>query len=160
MTAQRQENNTAETENNQQEKINQWNQSELVKIQKFCFSKGIQIAEFKRERCLSIPPVIGIWYIKSKKQNEDFWIISGEFPTDVAPVNVAKDERDVIRYFSMSWHLKAARIEEALAEGKQIGDRETQQKFVKELIEKAEQLSLIHRDEKLWANSGLNISNK
>ncbi|WP_444994002.1 DUF4826 family protein [Aliikangiella sp. IMCC44359] len=140
-----------------QEKFNQWSQKELVKIQKFCFSKGIQIKDFKKEKCLSMPPLVGIWYIISKTKGEDYWVISGELPTDIAPVKVAKDERDVTRYFSMSWHLKAARIEEAIAEGKQMGDKETQEKVVKELIEKAEALSQIHRDENLWKNSGLSI---
>ena len=134
-----------------------WEQEEIVKVQKFCFSNGVEFKNFRQDRCLCIPPAIGIWCITSKTK-EDYWLISGEFPTDIAPMSVAKDARDVIRYFSMSWHLKAARMEESLAEGKvEMGDKETQQKAIAELINKANALASIREDEKLWAETGLNI---
>lgn len=147
----------SETEDKAQE-LKKWGQLEVVKVQKHCLSNGIQFKGFKKEKCLNIPPIIAIWYVLSDKKGEDFWVISGEFPTDVAPVSVAKDPRDATRYFSMSWQLKAARMEDALAEGKiQLGDKDTQQKVVEDLVKKAEILGDIHRDEKLWKGSGLEI---
>ncbi len=139
-------------------KYQEWNQEQLVKIQKFCFTKGVQIKGFQQKRCMALPPILGIFYVNSTEKGDDYWLISGEVPTDIAPAKVAKDARDLLRYFSMSWHLKAARIEEAIAEGKQLGDKETQEKVVKELIQKAEGLSQLHQDESLWKNTGLTIS--
>lgn len=138
--------------------VKKWGQEQAIKVQKHCLSNGIQIKGFKTDKCMSIPPTIAIWYAVSPKQGEDYWAVSGEFPTDVAPASVAKDQRDALRYFSMSWQLKAARMEDALAEGKvQFGDEETQRKIIKDLVEKAENLWALHREERLWANTGLKI---
>ncbi|TQV77163.1 DUF4826 family protein [Aliikangiella marina] len=135
-----------------------WGQEEVVKIQKFCFSNGIEFKSFKQDRCLCIPPVIGIWYVTSKTK-EDYWVVSGEMPTDLAPASVAANAREALRYFSMSWHLKAAKMEDSLAEGKvQLGDKETQQKAIAELITKANTLATLHQDDKLWAESELKIA--
>jgi len=150
---------TPMTPQERQEKANKWGQEQVVKIQKFCFSSGIEFKGFKQEKCVNLPPVIAIWYIQSKTKNEDYWAISGEFPTDIAPVKVAKDARDATRYFALSWQLKAARMEDSLAEGKvQLGDKETQQKAIAELIQKAEMLADIHRDEQFWVNTNLKIA--
>ncbi|TQV84404.1 DUF4826 family protein [Aliikangiella coralliicola] len=140
-------------------KIKRWNQEEFVKIQKFCQSQGVQIKGLKQNMCQCLPPVIGVWYIQSATKGEDYWVISGDFPTDLANASVAKNAREALRYFSMSWQIKAANLEDALAEGKiQLNDKETQQKFAKDLVEKAEKLYVISHDEKLWAQVGLKLS--
>lgn len=138
--------------------IKQWGQEEVVKVQKFCLSKGIDIKSFQRDRCLSIPPAIGIWYLSSKTK-EDFWIVSGDLPTDFAPGSVAANPREAIRYFAMSWQLKAARMEDSLAEGKIVlADKETQEKAIQELITKANALMGLQQDDKLWLDSERKIA--
>ena len=156
MMTQANDQGTPELTQDIQEKIKKWSQEEFVKMQKFCLSKGIKFQGFKLDKSRCIPPSIGIWYINSDVKGEDFWAIGGQFPTDIAPANVAKDAREVTRHFALSWQLKAARMEDSIAEGKvQLGDKATQEKFIKELIEKAELLYKIHGDENLWAKQEL-----
>ncbi len=136
-----------------------WSQTEYVKISKYCNSKGYQVGSLDMTKCQSLPPVLGLWYVKTTDKKVDLWAISGEFPTDIASSDVAKNAREAIRYFSMTWHLQAAKLEDGLAEGKiTLSDKETQTKFAQELTNRAEYLYEIHASDKLWENSGLSSS--
>jgi hypothetical protein len=140
----------------QQQKAKQWNQEQFVKVQKYAMSQGVQVKAVKQELTRCLPPLIGIWYLNSSTKGDDYWVISGEFPTDLTKSTSAKNAREVIRHFSMQWQLKAANLEAGLAEGKvQLEDKETQQKFIDELVSKAEFLYQIYSDNKLWQGSGL-----
>jgi len=139
-----------------EEKIKLWHQEEFVKVQKFCLSKGIQVKGIDQNHTKCLPPVVGAWYVNGTNKGENYWVVSGDLPTDVASAEVAPNAREVLKYFSMNWQLKAANIEDAIAEGKITGEnKETQSKFVEELVNKAEGLYHLHSDEKLWASSGL-----
>lgn len=141
-----------------EEKTRTWNQEEFVKIQKFCQSKGVQIKGLVQSRCQCLPPFMGVWYVVSTTKGEDYWVISGEFPTDLAPQSIAKNAREAIRYFSMNWQLKVAKLEDAMAEGKvPKSNIDTQKKIIQELNKKAEMLYQIMSDEKLWQQSGLTV---
>ena len=132
-----------------------WAQEQLVKIQKQCFANGIEFNKFKADKCLSLPPAIGIWAFTDNKKNE-YWAITGQLPVDIAPASVAANQREVARYFSMSWQLKAARMEESLAEGKMLmGDAETQKAAIDELIQKANALYDIYEKDDLWRSAKL-----
>lgn len=139
-----------------QEQIKRWHQEEFVKVQKFCVSKGVQAKSIDQTKTKCLPPIVGAWYVNTANKGEDFWVLTGDLPTDLAPAKVAPDAREALRYFSMNWQLKAANIEDAIAEGKITGEnKETQIKFIQELVSKAEGLYQLHGDEKLWANAGL-----
>ncbi|WP_196138053.1 DUF4826 family protein [Aliikangiella sp. G2MR2-5] len=142
-----------------EEQIKRWNQEEFVKVQKFCVSKGVQPKKIEQSRTQCLPPVLGVWYVNSTTKGEDYWVLSGQLPTDLAPAKVANHAREALRYFSMNWQLKAANIEDAIAEGKFTGEnKNTQEAFAKELVSKAEALYQIYSDEKLWAQTGLKAS--
>ncbi|PCI68729.1 MAG: hypothetical protein COA86_05615 [Kangiella sp.] len=133
-----------------------WSQKEYVKISKFCNSKGHQVTGVDQSRCQSLPPVLGLWFVKTRDKKVDLWCIAGEFPTDLANSKVAENAREALRYFSMSWQLQSAKLEEGLAEGKiSLQDKETQEKFIKELTTRAESLYELYSNDKIWKNSGL-----
>ncbi len=135
-----------------------WAREQYVAISKFCGTKGYQVTGLDQTKCQSLPPVLGIWYVKTDDKKIDLWVISGDFPTDIANSGVAEDARDAIRYFSMAWHIQAAKLEDGVAEGKiELQDEETQRKFAEELTKRAESLYEIYNSEKLWANTGLTI---
>jgi len=133
-----------------------WSQKEYVKINKFCNSKGHQVAGIVQSRCQSLPPVLGLWYVKTQDKKVDLWCVAGEFPTDLASSKVAENAREALRYFSMSWQLQSAKLEDGLAEGKvTLQDKETQEKFIKELTTRAESLYDLYSNDKLWKAAGL-----
>jgi hypothetical protein len=154
-----QEENIANLSNEEKEaRIKEWNQEEFVKIQKYCVTQGVQPKRIKQSKCQLLAPVLGIWYMESATKGEDYWIISGDLPTDLSPANVAKNAREALRHFSMNWQLKSANLEAELANGKQqLKDRETQVAYIKELVSKAESIYAIANDDKLWEATGLKI---
>ncbi len=137
-------------------KFKQWAQSEYVKISKFCSSKGYKVTNINQKKCRYMPPVLAVWYVKTVDSLTDLWVVSGDFPTDMVVAKVAKNAREVLAHFSLSWQLQAAKLEDSIAEGKiELSDRETQAKFVKELIARAENLYEIHNNDTLWEQAGL-----
>ena len=135
-----------------------WSQTEYVKISKFCTSKGYRVSRVVQSKCQSLPPMLAVWYVKTDEKDTDLWVISGEFPTDIASSKIAKNAREALRYFSMSWHIQAAKLEDGVAEGKfELGDEETQTKFAKELTARAEGLYELYSSDKLWEASGLTL---
>jgi len=139
-----------------EKQFNEWSRNEYVKIQKFCASKGYQVNKLEQPKSQLLPPALGIWYVKTTEKNVDLWVISGDFPTDLVSADVAKNAREVLRHFSMAWHIQAARLEDGVAEGKiELQDKETQEKFAAQLTARAESLYEMFNSDKLWANSGL-----
>ena len=110
----------------------------------------------EKSRCQSLPPLLGLWYVKTQDKKVDLWCIAGEFPTDIASSKVAENAREAIRYFSLSWQLQSAKLEDGLAEGKiSLQDQETQEKFIKELTTRAESLYELYSNDNLWKSTGL-----
>jgi len=139
-------------------KFKEWNQKEFVKIQKYCVTQGVQPKRIKQSKCQLLAPVLGIWYMESTTKGEDYWVISGDLPTDLSLASVAQNAREALRHFSMNWQLKSANLEAELASGKQqLKDRETQEKYIKELSVKAESIYAIAHDDKLWEATGLKM---
>ena len=137
-------------------KFKEWAQSEYVKISKFCSSKGYKVTSINQKKCRYMPPMVAVWYVKTDDSLVDLWVISGDFPTDMTIAKVAKDAREVLRHFSLAWQLQAAKLEDSMAEGKiALNDKETQTKFVKELIARAESLYEFHNNDTLWEQAGL-----
>jgi hypothetical protein len=155
-----QEENLKSLTNEEKEaKIKDWNQNEFVKIQKYCVTQGVEPKRIIQSKCQVIAPVLGIWYVESTTKGEDYWVISGELPTDISPAKIAKNAREALRHFSMNWQLKAANLENALTQGQQPNvDKETQEKYINELSVKAETIYQIAQDDKLWASVGLKMS--
>jgi len=146
------------TKEAEEAQFKKWSQTEYVKISKFCGSKGYRLDKIIQSKCQSLPPVLSVWYVKTNEKDVDLWVISGEFPTDIASSKVAKNAREALRYFSMSWHIQSAKLEDGVAEGKiELGDQKTQTKFAKELTASAENLYELYNSDKLWEASGLTL---
>jgi uncharacterized protein DUF4826 len=138
--------------------FNEWAQKEFVRISKFCATKGYNITGIEQPRCQLLPPLIGLWYAKTSEKNVDLWVISGDFPTDMAKSDIAKNAREAMRHFSMSWHIQAARLEDGIAEGRiELQDEETQSKFAADLTSRAESLYDIFNSDELWKNTNLTV---
>ena len=150
---------TTMTNEDAEKQFKEWSQKEYVKISKYCASKGYQVKGLDQTKCQSLPPSLGIWYVKTTDKKIDLWVVSGDFPTDIIHSDVAKDAREVLRYFSMAWHIQAAKLEDGVAEGKiDLQDEETQTKFAKELTSRAESLYELFSSDKLWESSGLKVN--
>ena len=74
--------------------------------------------------------------------------MSGDLPSDMVDVNVAKTAREAVRHFSMTWQLKA----ENLIRSGATRD-ETQAKYANLLISRAQSLYQMQSDDKLWGEA-------
>lgn len=139
-----------------EKKFKEWSQGEYVKINKFCQSKGYQVRGIDQSKCQTLPPALGVWYVHTTEKGLDLWVIAGEFPTDIAKSDIAKNAREVLRHFSMSWHMQAASIENRLSSGQvPESEKDTQSKFAADLTKRAEDLYELFAADQLWANTGL-----
>jgi hypothetical protein len=139
-----------------EKKFKEWSQSEYVKVSKFCGSKGYQVKSIDQTKCQALPPVLGVWYVTTTEKNVDLWAISGDFPTDIVGAKAAKNARDVLRYFSMTWHVQAVKLEEGVTKGQiAIQDDDTQTKLAAQLTTRAESLYDLYNNDELWKATGL-----
>ncbi|MCF2858151.1 DUF4826 family protein [Pseudoalteromonas sp. SMS1] len=142
------ENNHVEqalTEEQKQQRFALWQREHLQAAQKFLAEKGIITTKVVEKDCRLLAPVIAIWKFKDPK-GKAYWAISGQMPTDAADESAASNPRDVLRYFSFQWQLKADGI---VASG--VKDK-TQLDFANLLVNRAHALYDLYENDQVWAN--------
>ena len=85
-----------------------------------------------------------MWEIKAKEQKV-YWEISGDMLTYVALGVNDTDARDVLRYFSLQWQLKAENLE-----ANNTQQDACQAEFVQLLRSRADSLYAFYENETLW----------
>jgi hypothetical protein len=138
------------------ERLNEWSQKAYVKISQYCQTKNHFVTGVYSSRCQSLAPVLSVFCLKTQKKSVDLWGITGEFATDIAHYHVAKNARDVLRYFSMAWQLESAKLEANLERNTPLfSSKSVQEKYIQQLTAQAEGLYAIYNNDALWKNSGL-----
>ncbi|KZX01939.1 hypothetical protein JL49_02985 [Pseudoalteromonas luteoviolacea] len=131
------------TEEQKQQRLVQWQRQHLQNAQKFLAEKGIITTKVVEKECRFLPPAIAIWKFKDQK-GKGYWAISGQMPTDATEESAATNPRDVLRYFSFQWQIKADGI---MASG--VQDK-TQLDFANLLVNRAHALYDLYESDKLW----------
>ena len=121
----------------------EWVQSQFRKANEYLASKGIIPDQVVVQESRYLAPVLAIWKIKSQDRKE-YWVLSGDLPTDHMAVSVAASAKEAIRSFSLNWQLKAQQI---LDSGR--ADK-TQQDFANLLISRAHDLYDLFGQDELW----------
>ncbi|KZN43060.1 DUF4826 family protein [Pseudoalteromonas luteoviolacea] len=140
------ENNNVEqtlTEEQKQERFVLWQRENLQAAQKFLAEKGIITTKVVEKDCRFLPPAIAIWKFKDQK-GKGYWAVSGQVPTDAAEESAASNPRDVLRYFSFQWQMKADGIVSSGVKEK------TQLDFANLLVNRAHGLYDLYESDKLW----------
>lgn len=120
-----------------------WVREQFQKSNKFLAEHGVIFDSVATEESRYLMPYVAIWKIKAI-DGKKYWVISGDLPTDFTLETNAKDVREVLRYFSMHWQLKA---ENLLHAG---GTDESQKAFAELLIKRAESLFSMQSASELW----------
>lgn len=136
------DNNKALTE----QEIAAWSREAYQKANSFLAQKGIISETVSTEQSRYLAPLLAVWKIKSN-QGKWFWVITGDLPSDMLTVDVAKTARDAIRSFSFKWQVDSENIR------KQPGQIKTQLDFANMLQSRAESLYDIFDQEDLWQQS-------
>ena len=98
------------TEPLNEQQMTAWVQAQFQKANQFLAQEGILFDSVITEQSRYLAPYLAVWKIKAMDQKV-YWVISGDLPTDVALAVNATDARDVLRYFSLQWQLKAENLE-------------------------------------------------
>ncbi len=146
------EDNSALSREEVEKKHKEWMQQEYTKTIQYCNRLGFQVDRVMQTESQCLPPIIGIWRVRLKEESARYiWVISGQVATDHIHADNAKSPREVLRHFSLSWQLKAERLQQGIETGKlELKDAETQKKFAATLIQNADNLYGLYENDKLW----------
>ncbi len=89
---------------------------------------------------------MAIWKIRAQDRKE-YWVISGDLPTDHMALSAAKDAREAVRAFSLHWQLKAEQIMNSGAID------QTKVDFANLLVNRAHGLYDLFNKDELWKSS-------
>ncbi len=121
----------------------EWVRSQFQKANEYLASKGILPDQVVTKESRYLIPLMALWRIKSQDRKE-YWVLTGDLPSDHMALSVATDAKDAIRAFSLHWQLKAQQILDAQPTDK------TQQDFANLLIHRAHGLYDLYNNETLW----------
>ena len=138
-----------------QKRSQQWAQAEYARAHSHLSGMGVLNGKITQSESRVLPPLVALWRCSGKLDGKELelWVITGqEIPTDHLAVNVAKDARDAMRHFSMSWHLKAARLEQEAKDQASASSEsgELRQNYIKSLTASAERLAQLVETPALW----------
>ncbi|NHH89584.1 DUF4826 family protein [Pseudoalteromonas sp. MB47] len=122
-----------------------WQRECFENAQKHLAEKGVIPQTVVEKESRFIAPLVAIW--KFKAQNgKSYWVITGRLPTDHAEASAANNAREVLRYFSMQWQMKADQLMQSGAVDKTKAD------FANLLINRAHGLYELFEKEEMWQN--------
>jgi hypothetical protein len=125
------------------EQRSEWVREQFRKANKHLAENGVLFESVVTEESRYLAPYVAIWKIKSR-DNKFFWVIAGDLPSDFVLYENAGTAREVIKHFSMSWQMKAQTI-------LNMPDADqTQLDFANLLIERADGLYDIQKEDGLW----------
>ena len=128
----------------QEQELQAWVREQFQKANKYLAEKGILTQTVAPEDSRYLAPYLAVWKLRTTDSG-GVWVISGDLPTDHIDMGIAKDGRDALRHFSMKWQLQAENI-------LQTNPDDTQKQFAELLINRAENLYQIYRDDTYWTN--------
>lgn len=125
------------------EQLSNWIREQYQKANKYLAENGILFESVATEESRYLAPYVAVWKIKSI-EGKNYWVISGDVPTDVIPYKTEKNAQNTLRAFSMRWQLKAEQILQS-----NINDQ-TQKDFAQLLINKAENMYQLFTNDEVW----------
>lgn len=128
----------------QREQANsEWVRSQFQKANQYLAEKGILPDNVVVSESRYLTPLMAVWKITAQNRQQ-FWVISGDLPTDHMSLSAAKDAREAVRAFSLSWQIKAEQILNSGAMD------QTKKDFAAILISRAHSLYELFNKEELW----------
>lgn len=128
----------------QQEQANsEWARTQFQKANQYLAEKGILPENVAVSESRYLTPLVAVWKIKAQDRKE-YWVISGDLPTDHLAISAAKDAREAVRAFSLHWQLKAEQIMNSGSVDK------TKVDFANLLVNRAHSLYDLFAKEVLW----------
>jgi hypothetical protein len=132
------------TEEQQAEANSEWVRIQFQKANQYLAEKGILPDNVAVSESRYLTPLMAVWKITAQDRKQ-YWVISGDLPTDHMPLSAAQDAREAVRAFSLSWQLKAEQVMNSGSIDKTKAD------FANLLVHRAHGLYDLFNKEELWA---------
>lgn len=132
------------TPEQQEQATSDWVRTQFQKANQYLAEKGILPDNVAVSESRYLTPLMAIWKITAQDRKQ-YWVISGDLPTDHMALSAAKDAREAVRAFSLHWQLKAEQIMTSGAIDK------TKKDFANLLVNRAHGLYDLFDKEELWA---------
>lgn len=124
----------------------EWVRDQFQRANKFLAENGVLFDAVVAEESRYLVPFVAVWKISSM-DTKQYWVISGDLPTDYMNAQNAQNVREALRHFAMKWQLKAENIRSTGTQDK------TQLQFAAMLEMRAENLFDMQNEEALWNQS-------
>lgn len=133
------------TEQLNEQQIQEWARDQFQSANQYLAQQGILFDSVIVEECRYLAPFVAVWKIKSLDHSE-YWVITGDLPSDLTLATNASSAKEALRYFSMQWQLKAQNLEQS-----NHSDDAEQQHYIEILRDRAENLYNLQDNQGLWA---------
>lgn len=94
------------------EAANEWGNAQLDKVAKHLAENGIILEKVITKDSFQVVPIIIILKVLDN-QRKRYWAIAGDIPTDFTLEENAKSPKEVLRYFSLNWQLRAENLRQS-----------------------------------------------
>ena len=125
-------------------KEKEWTQTSYSKALRHLTNLGLTQIGVMQSESRILPPLLAVWRLHGKLDggNTEMWVVTGDdVPVDHVSAKTAKNAREAMRHFMMSFQLKAARLEQGLADKKyEVGNEAMQTEYVKSVMVNTPQL--------------------
>lgn len=126
-----------------EEQAQEWVRGKFQEANKYLAEQGILSDQVLLKESRYLIPFLAIWKFTTQDKKK-VWVINGDVPTDLVGEKAAKNPRDALRHFALSWQLKADKI---LADKASTAE---QQDYAKYLVVRAENVYHTTDNEALW----------
>lgn len=120
-----------------------WINEQLQKANKHLAENGIVVSTVDETVSRYLLPFFAVWKVKANDKKV-YWVLSGDLPADFIAGDNAKNAREALRHFALSWQIKA---ENLVRSG--VADQ-TQMQFAGILQNRAEKLHDFAEEDAIW----------
>jgi hypothetical protein len=136
-----------------------WCEEQRTNVKRYLADAGVLHGAIGERPTWHVAPYVSIWAIESKQAPHfvDWWIISGDGPTDFVSSEKIKHPRDAMRAIGQQWK----ELSEYMATGREhpsynFGKPEDWPEIAPRLAERAAALLEMSEDDSLWEKDDAN----
>lgn len=137
-----------------EQRSREWSQAEYARAMRHLLNQGYAETRLLQATSRVLPPLVAVWHfeVKLDGKRSKLWVVSGaDLPVDHVAEAMAPNARDALRHFYLTWQLKAAQLEQRLADNKvDVGNPALQSDYMKSLQRGAERLFQVVNEDRLW----------
>lgn len=100
---------TTEQQPNAQHPDDIWLSQQLQKATKFLADQGIIADNILLSQSRYMAPHAAVWLVEAAN-GSNYWVITGDLPTDAVVSSAAKTAREAMRSFHLRWQLRAEQL--------------------------------------------------